>query len=81
MNTVIRAYSITFYGQIRVIIQQSHKCLDLASITIKELYLYGATNHLDVIVLILQPCPLFSKIEESTAQALKKQFAGKQRPE
>ena len=30
---------------------------------------------------VLQPCPLFSKIEESTAQALKKQFAGKQRPE
>ena len=45
MNTVIRAYNITFYGQIIVIIQQSHKCLDLASITIKELYLYGATNH------------------------------------
>ena len=36
---------------------------------------------MDVIVLILQPCPLFLKIEESTAQALKKQFAGKQRPE
>ena len=26
----------------------------------------------------LQPSPLFSKIEESTADALKKQFAGKQ---
>ena len=53
-----------------------------------ELYLNGTMNR-DVIVFFsfvfvfffLQPCPLFSKIEESTAQALKKQFAGKQRPE
>ena len=47
MNTVMWVYNITFYGQIRVIIQQCHYnlCLDLASITSRKLYLYDTANH------------------------------------